>query len=228
MTALEEKLGCVFRDRALLETALTHSSYANEKHSAGIECNERLEFLGDSILGVTVADHLFRHYPHMPEGRMTRLRAELVCEGSLAAIANTIGLGDYLRLGRGEDAGGGRTRPSIVSDAFEAVLAACWLDGGAQVAHDIVHRLVISRIPTDAHRGAERDYKTELQELVQRHPGSSFHYEPAGESGPDHDKRFMMRLIIDGSVAGTGEGRSKKEAEQQAAREALLLMGYDG
>ena len=220
---LQKKLGHVFQDPALLERALTHSSYANENRRRGILDNERLEFLGDSILGMEVAAYLYGRYPDMREGEMTRLRAELVCEGSLAAVGEAIGLGEYLRLGKGEDAGGGRKRPSIVSDAFEAVLAACWLDGGPQVAHRIVHEMVIARIPEDLSH-PDRDYKTELQELLQKNPDNHFRYEPAGESGPDHDKRFAVQLLVNGSVAGTGVGRSKKEAEQNAAHDALQSL----
>lgn len=220
ISVLEAKLGHTFKDKALLERALTHSSYANENKKTGAQDNERLEFLGDSILGMEVAAYLYATYPKLREGEMTRLRAELVCEGSLAAIAETIGLGEHLRLGKGENAGGGRQRPSILSDAVEAVLAACWLDGGAEIAHRLVNDLVISKISGDLHQ-TDRDYKTELQEFVQRKPNNTFHYESAGESGPDHDKRFTVNLIVNGAVVGTGTGRSKKEAEQRAAKAAL-------
>ncbi len=220
ISVLEARLGHKFSDRALLERALTHSSYANENKKFGVRDNERLEFLGDSILGMEVAAYLYTTYPNLREGEMTRMRAELVCEGSLAAIGETIGLGEYLRLGKGESAGGGRKRPSILSDAVEAVLAACWLDGGAEVAHRLVHEMVLSHISGDLHE-IDRDYKTELQELVQRKAGNTFHYESAGESGPDHDKRFTVNLVVNGQLAGTGTGRSKKEAEQRAAKAAL-------
>ena len=220
MTALEEKLGCVFRDRALLETALTHSSYANEKHSAGIECNERLEFLGDSILGVTVADYLFRHYPNMPEGRMTRLRAELVCEQSLYHVAQRIGLGQALRLGRGEERNGGRERPSILSDAVEAVIAAMYLDCGLETAQKFICSFLLSDL------GEEEplcltDFKTGLQELVQSRSGQVLTYELVGESGPDHAKSFVVDVLLNGVHVGRGTGRTKKEAEQSAAKNAL-------
>jgi len=224
ISVLETTLGYEFKDKRLIERALTHSSYANENKRFGAQDNERLEFLGDSILGMEVAAYLYANYPNLREGEMTRLRAELVCEGSLAAIAAELGLGQFLRLGKGENAGGGRSRPSILSDAVEAVLAACWLDGGADVAHRLVHEYVISKISADMHQ-TDRDYKTELQEYVQRKAGNSFRYEPAGESGPDHDKRFTVNLIINDRVAGSGTGRSKKEAEQRAAKAALEAFG---
>ncbi len=220
LSGLEERLHYRFQDRGLLERALTHSSYANENRRMGVRDNERLEFLGDSILGMEVAAYLYQHFPQMREGEMTRLRAELVCEGSLAAIGETLELGQYLRLGKGEEAGGGRSRPSIVSDAFEATLAACWLDGGQEVAHRLVRELVITLIPADL-KGVDRDYKTDLQELLQRDARNAFRYELRGESGPDHDKRFSVALLVNGEELGLGIGRSKKEAEQRAAAMAL-------
>ena len=219
MHKLEEKIGYSFQDIKLLETALTHSSYANERHGDA-ESYERLEFLGDSILGLTTADFLYHHEPRLPEGRMTRLRAELVCEASLHRVALSLGLGEYMRLGRGEERTGGRERPSILADMVEAIIAALYLDGGMAVAR----RFVMERVLQDAeiddtHRGA--DYKTELQELIQQQPGQSISYELVGESGPDHDKRFCFRVSINGVPAGEGSGRTKKEAEQMAARAAL-------
>ncbi len=219
MHKLEEKIGYRFHDLRLLETALTHSSYANERHGDA-ESYERLEFLGDSILGLTAADFLYHQEPQLPEGRMTRLRAELVCEASLHRVALSLGLGDYMRLGRGEERSGGRERPSILADMVEAIIAALYLDGGL----DAARRFILERLLQDAeigeeHRGA--DYKTELQELVQQQPGRSITYELIGESGPDHDKRFSFRVSINGVPAGEGTGRTKKEAEQMAARAAL-------
>lgn len=220
MHKLEEKIGYRFRDLRLLETALTHSSYANERHGQETESYERLEFLGDSILGLTAADFLYHHEPGLPEGRMTRLRAELVCEASLHQVALSLGLGEYMRLGRGEERSGGRERPSILADMVEALIAALYLDGGLDVARRfIMERLLQDAEIGDAHRGA--DYKTELQELVQQQPGQSVSYELIGESGPDHDKRFRFRVSINGTPAGEGIGRTKKEAEQMAARAAL-------
>ena len=223
MTALEERLGYSFRNRALLETALTHSSYANENRASGIVCNERLEFLGDSVLGVTVADFLYRHFPDMPEGRMTRLRAELVCEQSLHRVALELHLGDYLRLGKGEEHNGGRKRASILSDAVEAVIAAMYLDAGTETAAGFIHRCLLDDV-----RAIETptftDYKTSLQELVQRHSGQVLSYELVGEEGPDHAKTFRVQVCLNGDPIGRGTGRTKKEAEQAAAANALEAL----
>ena len=223
MTALEERLGYSFRNRALLETALTHSSYANENRASGIVCNERLEFLGDSVLGVTVADFLYRHFPDMPEGRMTRLRAELVCEQSLHRVALELHLGDYLRLGKGEEHNGGRKRASILSDAVEAVIAAMYLDAGMETAAGFIHRCLLDDI-----RAIETptftDYKTSLQELVQRHSGQVLSYELVGEEGPDHAKTFRVQVCLNGDPIGRGIGRTKMEAEQTAAANALEAL----
>ncbi len=223
MTALEERLGYSFRNRALLETALTHSSYANENRASGIVCNERLEFLGDSVLGVTVADFLYRHFPDMPEGRMTRLRAELVCEQSLHRVALELHLGDYLRLGKGEEHNGGRKRASILSDAVEAVIAAMYLDAGMETAAGFIHRCLLDDV-----RAIETptftDYKTSLQELVQRHSGQVLSYELVGEEGPDHAKTFRVQVCLNGDPIGRGTGRTKKEAEQTAAANALEAL----
>ena len=193
MTTLEEKLGYEFRDPALLENALTHSSCANESRGRR-QSNERLEFLGDSILGMVVADHLYRNHPDLPEGELTRTRAALVCEDSLVEVAEALHLGEYLHLGKGEEAGGGRKRPSIQADAVEAVLA------------------------------SPRDYKTALQELVQRESGQVLKYRLTGEEGPDHDKRFFVEVDLNGEVAGRGKGHSKKEAEQMAAKAAIAKL----
>ena len=223
MTALEERLGYSFRNRALLETALTHSSYANENRASGIVCNERLEFLGDSVLGVTLADFLYRHFPDMPEGRMTRLRAELVCEQSLHRVALELHLGDYLRLGKGEEHNGGRKRASILSDAVEAVIAAMYLDAGMETAAGFIHRCLLDDV-----RAIETptftDYKTSLQELVQRHSGQVLSYELVGEEGPDHAKTFRVQVCLNGDPIGRGIGRTKKEAEQAAAANALEAL----
>jgi len=219
MEALEQKLAYSFRDRDLLRTALTHSSYANEHREEGIAYNERLEFLGDSVLGMITAEHLFRNELNMPEGRMSRYRAELVCERSLAAVAEEIGIGPLLRLGKGEEAGGGRGRPSIMADAVEAVLAAVYLDGGMEPAVRFVERFVLSRAAEAEQEN--RDWKTELQEVLQRGGPADIEYVLEGESGPDHDKRFSMSVRLNGKTIGAGEGRSKKQAEQMAAKAAL-------
>lgn len=223
MTALEERLGYSFRNRALLETAVTHSSYANENRASGIVCNERLEFLGDSVLGVTVADFLYRHFPDMPEGRMTRLRAELVCEQSLHRVALELHLGDYLRLGKGEEHNGGRERASILSDAVEAVIAAMYLDAGMETAAGFIHRCLLDDVHT-IETPSFTDYKTALQELVQRQSGQMLSYELVGEEGPDHAKTFRMQVCLNGEPVGRGTGRTKKEAEQTAAASALEAL----
>lgn len=220
MQKLEEKIGYHFQNLYLLETALTHSSYANERHSANAESYERLEFLGDSILGHVTAEFLYRREPPLPEGRMTRLRAELVCEASLHRVALELALSGYMRLGRGEEHTGGRERPSILADMVEAIIAAIYLDGGMEQAERFILEKVLKDVEiSDSHRGA--DYKTELQELLQRRSGQHIQYEMIGESGPDHDKRFTFRVTVNGVGIGEGTGRTKKEAEQMAARQAL-------
>ncbi len=218
MDALEKRLGYQFMDRRLLEHALTHSSYANEHRGLGLTSNERLEFLGDSVLGMVAAERLFREHPNMPEGELTRTRAALVCETALHQVALSLDLGRYLRLGRGEDAGGGRERPSILADATEAVLAAVYLDGGMEAVRPIIEALILDR---EGEQSSGRDYKTALQELVQRTPGSAIMYRLVGESGPDHCRVFVTEVSVDGIPAGQGRGRTKKEAEQQAAKAAL-------
>ncbi|MDR0838696.1 MAG: ribonuclease III [Oscillospiraceae bacterium] len=220
MEKLEQKIGYAFRDKSLLRTALTHSSYANERH--GVECNERLEFLGDSILGFAVAEYLYKNNPDMPEGRMTRLRAELVCEKSLFEAAKSIDLGEYLLLGRGELSNGGRARPSLLADAMEAVFAAVFLDGGRRTVTRIIRKLILSRA-AEAER-ANFDYKTALQERAQKKPGAAVKYRLDGESGPDHLKLFRVEVTLGGRSLGFGEGNSKKSAEQAAARAALAVL----
>lgn len=219
MKTLEEKIGYTFRDRTLLENALTHSSYANEHRDKGMPSNERLEFLGDSILGLVVADHLYRNRPDLPEGDLTRIRAALVCEGSLVEVAKSLDLGSYLKLGRGEESGGGRKRPSIQADAVEAMLAAVYLDGGIGQARKLIHNLILNQEREKIANG--RDFKTALQELVQRESGQVLSYRLVGESGPDHAKCFSMEVLLNGQPIGAGEGRSKKEAEQAAAKAAV-------
>ena len=218
MKTLEEKLGYRFQNLALLENALTHSSCANESRGK-LQRNERLEFLGDSILGMVVADHLYRNHPDLPEGVLTRTRAALVCEDSLVVVAEELGLGEYLRLGKGEEAGGGRNRPSIRADAVEAVLAAVYLDGGIGSARKIIQKFILSREVAGLTK--PQDYKTALQELVQRENGQVLAYRLVGEEGPDHNKRFFVEVTLNGSPVGAGSGRSKKEAEQMAAKAAV-------
>ena len=218
MEALEEKLGYHFTDRSLLENALTHSSYANEHKADGRTSNERLEFLGDSVLGMVTADYLYRAHPNLPEGDLTRTRAALVCEDSLVEVAQRLDLGAYLKLGKGEEAGGGRERPSIVADAVEAVLAAVYLDGGIGSARKLIQRFILDK---EEEKSASRDYKTALQELVQRESGQVLGYRLTGAQGPDHAKIFSVEVDLNGAPVGQGRGRSKKEAEQMAAKAAI-------
>lgn len=221
MKTLEERLEYQFKDRTLLENALTHSSYANEHRDTSLPSNERLEFLGDSVLGMVVADHLYREHPEMPEGELTRTRAAMVCEGSLVEVAHALELGKYLRLGKGEDAGGGRERPSILADATEAVLAAIYLDGGIAQARRVIRTLVLGN---EEELSASRDYKTALQELIQRESGRKLTYCLVGEEGPDHAKRFSVEVQLNGKTVGAGEGRTKKAAEQNAAKAAISAL----
>ena len=218
MNTLEEKLGYSFQNRELLENALTHSSRANESRGK-LPSNERLEFLGDSILGMVVADHLYRGHPDLPEGDLTRTRAALVCEESLVEVAQALNLGEYLRLGKGESSGGGRERPSIQADAVEAVLAAIYLDGGIGSARKFIQKFILSR-ETDG-LAKPLDHKTALQELVQRESGQVLRYRLVGEEGPAHNKRFFVEVTLNGQAVGSGSGRSKKEAEQMAAAAAI-------
>ena len=214
-------MGYAFKNKALLENALQHSSYANEHRGGGMRSNERLEFLGDAVLGVVTADYLFRKHPDLPEGDLTRLRAALVCEDSLHEVAQSLELGRHLKLGRGEEQGGGRRRPSILADATESVFAAVYLDGGMEAASELIHRVLLDKGREEAVEERRRDYKTELQELVQRKSGSTLGYRLVGSSGPDHAKVFEAAVLLNGEVFSTGTGHSKKEAEQAAAGAAL-------
>ncbi|UOO38472.1 ribonuclease III [Oscillospiraceae bacterium CM] len=223
MDKLEQKLGYTFRDRSLLQTALTHSSYANENKKDGVLYNERLEFLGDAVLGFIVAEQLYHKKPPIPEGQMTRLRAELVCEKSLEAAANRLGLGAHLRLGRGEAQGGGRQRPSILADAMEALVAAVYSDGGIDAAKTIVERLILENYDFGGEPSGG-DFKTALQELVQKKSGQTLAYALVGARGPDHQKEFIVEVLLNGIKKGEGIGRSKKEAEQAAAKMALRAL----
>ena len=218
---LQKKLDYTFKDEAYLVRALSHSSYVNENHSAG-DSNERLEFLGDSVLGLITAENFFKNYTKLPEGELTKLRAATVCEKSLAGFAKQLELGKYLLLGKGEILTGGRERPSIQADAFEAIIAAIYLDGGMEAARKFVLKYIDEAI---RQHQSIKDYKTMLQEVVQRNPGEIVEYVLAGETGPDHDKRFEVEVHLNSNVIGRGIGRSKKRAEQEAAREALELMG---
>ena len=222
---LEEAIGYRFKNITLLQNALTHSSYANEQWHDSLKSNERLEFLGDSILGMVVAQHLYRTFPDRLEGDLTRMRADMVCENSLARIARQVNLGNYLLLGKGEEQGGGRNRPSILADATEAVLAACFLDGGMEAAEAFIHRFVLCNVPVS--KMANQDYKTAFQELVQQKKDQQITYILVGETGPDHDKQFTVEVSLNGSIVGTGTGSSKKRAEQAAAHAAIEKLYSD-
>ena len=224
MKDLQEIIGYTFQNPALLTEAMTHSSYAHEQHKS-MKYNERLEFLGDAVLSIVVSDYIYKHCPNLPEGELTKLRASLVCEKSLFDFAKQIDLGSYLRLSNGERRNGGAKRPSIVSDAFEALIAAIYRDGGMEAAERHILRFVIPEI--EQHKNHSfKDYKTKLQEIIQKNPGEKLEYRLIGSSGPDHDKHFKVEVCLNSNIIGRGGGRSKKEAEQQAAREALELMGY--
>lgn len=224
MKDIQEQINYRFQNESLLTEALTHSSYANEQKGR-VRHNERLEFLGDAVLSIVVSDYIFENCPEMPEGALTKLRASLVCEKSLFDFAKQIDLGSYIKLSNGERKNGGAHRPSIVSDAFEALIAAIYLDGGVKAAQNFILRFVIPEI--EHHRNNSfKDYKTKLQEIIQKNPGERLEYKLVSATGPDHDKHFKMEVHLNSNVIGRGGGRSKKEAEQQAAREALELMGY--
>lgn len=225
MKELQLGIGYQFKDEALLKNALTHSSYANEQRTSRYRDNERLEFLGDAVLGFVSAEYLYQHYGERREGDLTRIRADLVCETNLARAAEKIGLGDSLLLGRGEDAAGGRHRSSILSDAMESVFAAVYLDGGMEAARDVIQRLILD--DAEAVVSSAYDYKTKFQELVQRKKNQSIHYVLVGASGPDHDKHFEMEIVLNGKIVGNGSGSSKKKAEQEAAKNAILALFPD-
>ena len=216
---LEAALGYKFQNITLLQNALTHSSYANERWHNSLLSNERLEFLGDSILGMAVAAYLYHNFPDRPEGELTRMRADMVCETSLAKIAAQLDLGKHLLLGHGEERFGGRTRASILADAVESVIAAAYLDGGIEAAKGIITRFVLCNVPVSKLQNT--DYKTGLQELVQQKKNQTLRYQLVGESGPDHDKIFTAQVLLNEQVVGEGTGSSKKRAEQDAARVAL-------
>ena len=216
---LEAALGYKFQNITLLQNALTHSSYANERWHNSLLSNERLEFLGDSILGMVVAAYLYHHFPDRPEGELTRMRADMVCETSLALIAGRLDLGKHLLLGHGEERFGGRSRASILADAVESVIAASFLDGGMEAAKGIIQRFVLCNVPVSKLQNT--DYKTALQELVQQKKNQTLCYRLVGESGPDHDKVFTAQVLLNDQVVGEGTGSSKKRAEQDAARVAL-------
>jgi len=222
MKRTEEAIGYRFRDISLLENALSHSSYANERWHNGLKSNERLEFLGDSVLGMVVAEHLYRTCPNRPEGELSRMRADMVCETSLAAIAVKLDLGKQLLLGHGETVSGGSKRASILADAVESVIAAIYLDGGFAPAKAFIEQFVLTGATVEQPRNM--DYKTALQELIQQKKGQVITYTLVGESGPDHNKQFNVQVSVNDHIVGEGAGSSKKRAEQDAARDALTNM----
>ena len=230
---LEERIGYTFRNKSLLVRAMTHSSYSNENRDSGMMCNERLEFFGDSVLSLVVSEYLFRHNKSMQEGELTRIRASLVCENALASYAEKIGLGEFLYLGRGEDRGNGRHRKSIISDAYEALLAAIYIDdeGSGGDGKGAVAKFILPYVTEElAHIGTTTDYfdyKTLLQQVIQQAEGEILEYVVTGESGPDHEKVFAVEARLNSNVIGHGEGRSKRAAEQAAAKEALGLFGVE-
>ena len=219
---LEAAIGYKFKNIALLQNALAHSSYANERWHNSLMSNERLEFLGDSILGMCVAEYLYCTFPDRPEGELTRMRADMVCEQTLANVAGRIGLGSHLLLGKGEEQGGGRTRNSILADAVESVIAASFLDGGMGAAKQFIQKYILVEVPVKKLHNV--DYKTGLQELVQQKKNQVLTYTLVGESGPDHDKHFEVEVSLNGKVVGLGSGSSKKRAEQDAARVAIEAL----
>lgn len=221
---LEKNIGYNFKDKNKLRTAMTHSSFANEAKTK-ISSNERLEFLGDAVLSIVVSDYIFANCPKYPEGELSKLRASLVCEKSLCRFSKVLDVGSFLRLSHGEKNTKGNERPSILADAFEAIIAAIYLDAGLEEARKFVLRFVAPEIGS-AKPKAFKDYKTILQEIIQKNKEEVISYSLVSESGPDHDKHFEVVVKINSNVVGKGGGHSKKEAEQQAAREALELMGY--
>lgn len=223
MKSLMDKIGYEYSDPTLLTNALTHSSYANEG-KRDMDSNERLEFLGDAVLSIVVSDFLYKTFPEIAEGDLTKLRAKLVCEKSLNKFACILGLRDYLKLGKGEENTGGRNRASISADAFEAVIASIYLDGGMDYAKKFILSFIKDELKNEKQQ-AFKDYKTQLQEIVQQSHEETIHYVLKGESGPDHDKRFLVEVHLNSNVVGKGTGRSKKDAEQMAAKEAMELMG---
>ncbi len=219
---LEAAIGYRFKNITLLQRALTHSSYANERWHNSLMCNERLEFLGDSILGMVVAQYLYEQFPDRPEGELTRMRADMVCETSLAEAATKLDLGKHLLLGHGEERFGGRQRPSILADAMESVIAASFLDGGMEAARGLIERMVLCDVPVKQLHN--QDYKTALQEFVQQKKDQILRYNLIGETGPDHDKQFTVEVLLNGKPVGKGVGSSKKRAEQNAAQTALETL----
>lgn len=224
LTLLCKVINIKISNFTLLHQALTHSSFANESKGQGIDYNERLEFLGDAVLDLVISDYLFRHFPNLPEGELTKARAMVVCEPTLARHASNLKLGQYLLLGKGEASSGGRERISILADAFEAVIGAIYLDSGFADAASFVLEQLAEDLVLIERGDYQKDYKTLLQEVVQKKGDSKISYEIIGEWGPDHDKTFDSAVIVNSNHLGHGTGRSKKEAEQRAARQALIKL----
>lgn len=224
---LENKIGYKFVNVNNLLLALTHSSYSNEMKARDIktDCNERLEFLGDSVLSYVTSEYLYSEFPYLPEGDLSRIRASAVCEKSLHKLASSIGLGDYLLLGNGEENTNGRKRPSILADAFEALLAAIYLDGGIETVKKFLLPIIIPEISEITQKGKDLDYKTSLQQIIQQEKGDLLEYVITDETGPAHMKEFTVEARLNGNVIGRGIGGSKRAAEQNAAKEALSLFG---
>ena len=222
MEEFQQVIGYQFQNKNLLRQALTHSSYANEKHMHRLSDNERLEFLGDAVLEIISSEYLFNTYQDKPEGDLTKLRASIVCEPTLALCTKEMNLGKYLYLGKGEDMTGGRTRKSILSDALEAVIGAIYLDGGFASAKEFIHKFILKDIE---HKKLFYDSKTILQEIVQSdYKGKEIEYVLTGEIGPDHDKKFVVSLVVGDKTLGEGTGRTKKAAEQEAAYRAIIKL----
>lgn len=226
ISKLEEITGYKFENRKNLIQALTHSSYANENKGDKLQCNERLEFLGDTVLNMIISENIYLNYPHFSEGEMTKIRANVVCEPSLVRCAEKLNLGEHLLLGKGEENTGGRTRTSILSDAVEAVIGAIYIDGGIEEARKFVLSQMKGFIEDSVNGTIFMDYKTQLQEIVQKNSDRKISYEIIEEKGPDHNKLFVSQVKLDEVVAGTGEGRTKKEAEQMAAKSSLEKIGH--
>lgn len=225
LTRLEQRIGYLFQDKTLFRKALTHSSYVNEHRMDKLQCNERLEFLGDAVLEIVSSEYLYGKYPEKPEGELTKIRASIVCEPTLAFCADEIQLGSYLLLGRGEDSTGGRQRHSVVSDAMEALIGAIYLDGGFANAKEFIHSFVLNDIE---HKQLFYDSKTILQEMVQAEVHHNVEYEVLGEEGPDHNKTFEVCVLLGGKEIGRGSGRTKKAAEQVAAYHGILKLRGEG
>lgn len=225
LAKLEEKIGYTFKKKYILNRAVTHSSYANQIGLPYVEHNERLEFLGDSVLELIISEFIFKKYKNKPEGKLTKIRAEIVCESSLYEHSKHLGLGDYMLMGKGEEVTGGRKRVSILADAYEALIAAIYIDGGLENARKYILSEFLISIDKSVKDFIIKDYKSRLQENIQQNIDSNIKYEVVDEKGPAHDKTFYINVIIGGKIIGKGGGKSKKEAEQEAAKSALAFLG---